>query len=92
MSTYPSEQRDPSGTGAPIEGAANASPSPGADRERSAVSTTRQRAEEQRRAKHELVREQVESGSLVIRQMTAEERRRYPPRAAPPNQRRGRGR
>ncbi|MGH2874454.1 MAG: hypothetical protein ACRDL5_18595 [Solirubrobacteraceae bacterium] len=52
--------------------------------------TTAQRAEEQRQAKLELVRQQVKSGSLVIRQMTEEERRRYPPRAARPNQRRGR--
>jgi hypothetical protein len=34
--------------------------------------------------KLELVREQVQSGSLVIRQMTDEERRRYPPIAAQP--------
>ncbi len=31
----------------------------------------------------ERIREQLESGSLVIRQMTEEERRRYPPVAAP---------
>jgi hypothetical protein len=46
--------------------------------------TTRERAEEKHEAKLELVREQVESGSLVIRQMTDEERRRYPPRPAKP--------
>jgi hypothetical protein len=46
--------------------------------------TTRQRAEEKREAKLELVREQVESGSLVIRQMNDEERRRYPPRPEQP--------
>ena len=44
------------------------------------MKTARQRAEEKRLEKLELVRAQVESGSLVIRQMTAEERRRYPPR------------
>jgi hypothetical protein len=44
--------------------------------------TTRERAEEKHEAKLELVREQVQSGSLVIRQMTEEERRRYPPRPA----------
>jgi len=48
------------------------------------VKTTRERAEEQRQLKLELIREQVHSGSLVIRQMTDEERRRYPPRTAPP--------
>jgi hypothetical protein len=46
--------------------------------------TTREKAEERRRAKLELVREQVENGSLVIRQMTDDERRRYPPRPAKP--------
>jgi hypothetical protein len=35
------------------------------------VKTTRERAEEKRVEKLEHVREQVESGSLVIRQMTA---------------------
>jgi hypothetical protein len=46
--------------------------------------TPRQRADETHEAKLELVREQVENGSLVIRQMTDEERRRYPPRPAQP--------
>jgi hypothetical protein len=44
------------------------------------MKTTRERAEERREAKLELIREQVEAGSLVIRSMTAEERERYPPR------------
>lgn len=48
------------------------------------MKTTRQRAEEKRQAKLELVREQVESGALVIRKMTDEERRKYPVRPAPP--------
>jgi hypothetical protein len=48
------------------------------------VKTTREKAEEKRVARLELVREQVESGSLVIRQMTDEERRRYPPRPVGP--------
>jgi hypothetical protein len=48
------------------------------------VRTTREKAEEKRAAKLELVREQVESGSLVIRQMTDVERRRYPLRTTPP--------
>jgi hypothetical protein len=46
--------------------------------------TTRERAEEKHEAKLELVREQVENGSLVIRQMTDEERRQNPPRPASP--------
>jgi hypothetical protein len=48
------------------------------------VKTTRERAEEKRLEKLELVREQVESGALVIRQMTDEERSRYPPRPVQP--------
>ncbi|HEY7965426.1 MAG TPA: hypothetical protein VID68_00195 [Solirubrobacteraceae bacterium] len=47
------------------------------------MKTTRERAEERREAKLEQIREQVESGSLVIRSMTDEERKRYPPRPAP---------
>ena len=49
------------------------------------MKTTRERAEEKRAEKLEMVREQVESGSLVIRKMTDEERRRYPP-VPPPKQ------
>ena len=48
------------------------------------MKSTRERAEEKRQAKLDLVREQQDSGSLVIRQMTEEERRRYPPRPTPP--------
>jgi hypothetical protein len=46
----------------------------------SLMKTARERAEEKRREKLESVAEQVENGQLVIRQMTDEERRRYPPR------------
>lgn len=55
-----------------------------------AMKTTREKAEEKRQAKLELIDEQVRSGTLVIRPMTAEERRRYAPRSAPPK-RSGRG-
>jgi hypothetical protein len=48
------------------------------------MKTARERAEEKREEKLELVREQVQSGSLVIRQMTEEERRQYPPRPEQP--------
>lgn len=44
------------------------------------MSAARERADEKRQAKLDLVREQIESGELVIRQMTEEERQRYPPR------------
>jgi hypothetical protein len=44
----------------------------------------RDKSEEQRQEKLAIMREQVNNGSLVIRQMTDEERALYPPRAAPP--------
>lgn len=50
--------------------------------------TMRQKAEERRTEKLELVREQVENGSLVIRMMTAEERRQHPARPRRPRNRR----
>lgn len=48
------------------------------------MKSARERAEDKRAEKLEVVRQQVENGSLVIRQMTPEERRRYPPRPAQP--------
>jgi hypothetical protein len=54
------------------------------DRRGDEVKSAWERAEEKREAKLELIREQVESGSLVIRKMTKEERRRYPHRPASP--------
>jgi len=48
------------------------------------MKTARERADEKRREKLQLVRDQVQSGSLVIRQMTDEERRRYPARLSEP--------
>lgn len=51
------------------------------------MKTARERAEEKRQEKLEHVREEVASGSLVIRQMTDEERRRYPPRPEGPPRR-----
>jgi hypothetical protein len=44
------------------------------------VKTLRERAEEKRQLKLERVQEMVDDGSLVIRQMTEDERRRYPHR------------
>jgi hypothetical protein len=43
------------------------------------VKSARERAEEKRAEKLARVGEQLQSGSLVIRQMTDEERQRYPP-------------
>lgn len=43
------------------------------------MKSQRERAEEKRLDKLALIRQQVESGSLVIRKMTDDERRQYPP-------------
>jgi hypothetical protein len=43
------------------------------------MKTTRERAEEKRVEKLEMIREQVANGRLVVRTMTDEERVRYPP-------------
>lgn len=51
---------------------------------KSPAKTTRERAEEKRLEKLDYVREQQESGSLVIRQMTDEEREQNPARPRPP--------
>jgi hypothetical protein len=45
------------------------------------MKTTRERAEEKRVEKLEMIREQVANGRLVVRTMTDEERLKYPPRA-----------
>jgi hypothetical protein len=47
------------------------------------------RQQEKHEEKLKDIREQVSKGKLVIRQMTPDERKRYPPR--PPNTSRGRG-
>jgi hypothetical protein len=51
------------------------------------LKTARERAEEKRVEKLEHVAEEVKSGSLIIRQMTDEEREKYPPRPVAPNRR-----
>lgn len=51
------------------------------------MKSTRERAEEKRAEKLELVRAQVASGSLVIRRMTDAERSQYPPRPVQPTRR-----
>ena len=48
------------------------------------MKTTRERAEEKRQEKLAYVRQQLENGSLVIRQMTEAERILYPPRPTAP--------
>ena len=44
------------------------------------MKTAKERQEEQKRAKLALIRKQVKTGKLVIRQMTPEERKKFPPR------------
>ena len=44
------------------------------------MKTQREKADEERQVKLDLVREQIQNGTLVIRQMTDDERRRDPPR------------
>jgi hypothetical protein len=44
------------------------------------MKTAKERQEEQKRAKLALIRKQVKAGRLVIRQMTPEERKKFPPR------------
>jgi hypothetical protein len=46
------------------------------------MTTPQERAQEQRRQKLAEVEKQIRNGSLVVRQMTAEERARYAPRPA----------
>jgi hypothetical protein len=48
------------------------------------MKSPQEREQEKRRQKLAEVEEQVRSGSLVVRKMTAAERARYPPRQAPP--------
>jgi hypothetical protein len=52
------------------------------------VTTPAERAQQKRRDKLELIREQVESGELTIRQMTPAERAKHPPRPDRPRRKR----
>jgi hypothetical protein len=51
------------------------------------MDSQRERAEKQRKLKLEAVEQQVEEGSLTIRQMTPEERKKYAPREKPRGER-----
>ena len=53
------------------------------------MTTAKDRAEEKRREKLKLMREQVDSGQLKIRKMTPAERKAHPARPRPENRRRG---
>ncbi len=54
------------------------------------MNNQRERAEKQRQVKLEALAEQVAEGSLTIRQMTPEERKKYPKPTTPRPQRRRR--
>jgi hypothetical protein len=54
--------------------------------------TQADRAAERRRVKLEEIQQQVADGSLTIRKMTAEERKRYPPTPRSPRSAKGRRR
>jgi hypothetical protein len=54
------------------------------------MSTQRERAEEKRKEKLKAVEEQVAEGTLTIRQMTPEEKAKYPQRERPPQTKRKR--
>jgi hypothetical protein len=51
------------------------------------VTTPKERAEQKRREKLALIRDQLESGDLTIRKMTQAERAKYPARPQPPRRR-----
>ena len=45
-----------------------------------AVKTPKERQDEKRQAKLEEIQQQIDSGDLVVRKMTAAERKKFPPR------------
>jgi hypothetical protein len=56
------------------------------------LKSVHERQEEKRQEKLAEIQEQVEAGTLVIRKMTAEERKKYPRVEDAPKGKRGRGR
>jgi hypothetical protein len=55
------------------------------------MSPTARRQEKRRQEKLDLIQQQVDEGSLTIRQMTPEERAKYPPRSKEDSKKRRRG-
>jgi hypothetical protein len=47
------------------------------------MKTVHERQEEQRQAKLALIDEQIKAGTLVVRKMTADERKKYPAKPQP---------
>jgi hypothetical protein len=46
------------------------------------VKTQQQRSEEKRQSKLEQIQQQIDAGTLVVRKMTPEERKKFPPRSS----------
>lgn len=69
------KSRGPKGTGKAPRSSEGGSKEPARG-----TSPTARRQQKRREEKLALVREQVEDGSLTIRKMTPEERKKYPPR------------
>ena len=53
-----------------------------------AVKTPKERQDEKRQAKLEEIQQQIDSGDLVVRKMTAAERKKFPPK--PPREKKKR--
>lgn len=75
------------------ESGASASPrdrrqGPGRRKDGIAVKTQKERADERRKEKLASIEEQIERGTLVVRQMTKEERKEHPPQERPAGSRR----
>jgi hypothetical protein len=58
------------------------------DGEHVGVKTPKERQDEKRQAKLEEMQQQIESGDLVVRKMTAAERKKFPPK--PPREKKKR--
>jgi hypothetical protein len=77
----PATEGIPPGDGPPKTGAGHGPALDADEQQESTVPSTYQlRQQEQHEKKLEDIREQVASGRLVIRKMTPEERKRFPPR------------
>jgi anti-sigma28 factor (negative regulator of flagellin synthesis) len=79
-----------SGSGSKSSGDKGPSEEQGADKapRKSGAKTQRERAEEKREEKLALIREQIADGTLTVRQMTPEERKKDPPKPREPRRRR----
>ena len=63
-------------------------PPPEAKPEAKGAKTQKDRADQKRQEKLDLIRDQLDSGQLTIRKMTPAERKKNPPRPRPPKRQR----